>query len=227
MRYVTFSFDDGFLGSTIKTAAIFENFGLQAEFNVVASYALKGDPTTDNHAKFDFLNELQSRGHVIQPHGYNHTDKTQVAFNEAADLIDSCIDIFSENLEDFVARKSIFCFPYNASNKEVETYVSEKFRAFRTGYNKVINAIPNRNTKMIFGDSWPDVEGQIDRSIQVLLNMENGWLVYNTHGLDGEGWEPISSDFLEKTLARLQIYQDVKILPMVKVLEENENAQPL
>lgn len=224
MRYLTFSFDDGFLDSTTKTAAIFENFSLRAEFNVVASFSFKDDHTTNNHAKFDFLNELQSRGHIIQPHGYNHTDKTKVAFNEATDLIDKCIDIFSENLDGFVAIKSIFCFPYNASNEEVEQYVSGKFRAFRTGYDKVINDIPSRKTKMIFGDSWPNVEEQIDRSIQELLKMENGWLVYNTHGIDGEGWEPISSEYLEKTLVRLQTYNDIKILPRIKVLEENENA---
>lgn len=224
MRYITFSFDDGFLDSTTKTAAIYERYGLQAEFNVVASSSLKSDHTNSNHAKFDFLNELQSRGHIIQPHGYNHTDKTKVAINEAADLIDKCIEIFSENLDGFVAKSSIFCFPYNASNNEIEKYVSGKFRAFRTGYDKVINAVPNRNTKMIFGDGWPNVEEKIDRSIQELLKLENGWLVYNTHGLDGEGWEPISSEFLKKTLARLITYKYVKILPMIKVLEENENA---
>ena len=223
MRYVTFSFDDGFRASTIKTADIFEAFGLRAEFNVVATFSLGiGDRgETREYADFELLNALQARGHIVQPHGYNHTNKTQVDFADARALIDKCIELFSENLSGFLASRSIFIFPYNASHEKIEQYVAGKFRAFRTGYDRVINTLPHGNTKMIYGDSWPNAEAQIDRSIQTLLDMEDGWLVYNTHGLDGGGWEPISSTFLEKTLARLQSYADVKILPMVKVLEEN------
>ncbi len=226
MRYVTFSFDDGFRDSTIKTAKIFESFGLKAEFNVVASFALGlgGQQEASEYAHFELLNALQARGHVVQPHGYDHTNKTQVDFADATALIDRCIELFSENLSGFTASRSIFVFPYNASNEKIENYVAGKFRAFRTGYNRVINALPDGDTKMIYGDSWPNAEAQIDRSIQTLLNMEDGWLVYNTHGLDGEGWEPISSAYLERTLARLQSYPDVKILPIVEVLQENPNA---
>ncbi len=49
--------------------------------------------------------------------------------------------------------------------------------------------------------------------------MENG-LVYNMHGLDG--WEPITSTYLSNTLKRLLKHSDVKILPMIKVLEGME-----
>lgn len=42
MKYVTFSFDDGFLASTIETARIFESFGLRVEFNVTAAFAAIG-----------------------------------------------------------------------------------------------------------------------------------------------------------------------------------------
>jgi hypothetical protein len=35
--YLTLSWDDGFLESSLKTAEIFEKYGLRAEFNVVAT----------------------------------------------------------------------------------------------------------------------------------------------------------------------------------------------
>ena len=74
MRYVTFSFDDGFLASTIKTARIFESFGLRAEFNMTAAFAAFGASAAIDHddlgvdyADFMLLNQLQERGQVIQP----------------------------------------------------------------------------------------------------------------------------------------------------------------
>ena len=226
MRYISFSFDDGFLASTIKTARIYESFGLKAEFNVTATFASGRIERTDSvvgegeYAGFDMLNELQERGHVIQPHGYNHTDKTKVGLLEATDLVARCIDVFRQRLQGFEPARTVFCFPYNYSNKAIENHVESLFRAFRTGYDRVINPIPDRSTKMIYGDSWPDVEAKIDRSITQLLAMESGWLVYNTHGLDGEGWEPISSEYLQRTLERLLRHEDVRILPIVSVLDE-------
>jgi peptidoglycan/xylan/chitin deacetylase (PgdA/CDA1 family) len=85
MKYMTFSFDDGYLVSTLKTAQIYESFGLRAEFNVTAAFAAFGLERCPGktagegvYASFDILNDLQKRGHVIQPHGYNHTDKAAV-----------------------------------------------------------------------------------------------------------------------------------------------------
>jgi len=86
MYYITFSFDDGFEKSSLKTAEIFESFGLRAEFNVIATAHLKKEKV---HGAFSLWNELQSRGHIIQPHGYNHTDKTSVPFEKATDLINA------------------------------------------------------------------------------------------------------------------------------------------
>jgi len=37
MKFITFSFDDGFYDSTIKTAKIFESFRLISEFKVIAT----------------------------------------------------------------------------------------------------------------------------------------------------------------------------------------------
>ena len=76
------------------------------------------------------------------------------------------------------------------------------------------------NTKLIYGDSWPEVEQKIDRSIAELLSIEDGWLVYNTHGLDGEGWESVSSKYLSRTLESLLQHTDVRVLPMSVVLDE-------
>jgi peptidoglycan/xylan/chitin deacetylase (PgdA/CDA1 family) len=231
MRYVTFSFDDGFLASTMKTARIYESLGLRAEFNVTAAFAASGTSETaerlvgqGDFADFGLLNDLQERGHFIQPHGYNHTDMTKVGLAEAKDLVARCIDVFHHRLKGFEPTRAIFCFPYNRSNEAIERHVGSLFRAFRTGYDRVINPIPNKVTKMIFGDSWPRAEAWIDRSIAALLALDSRWLVYNAHGLDEEGWEPISSEYLRRTLKSLLQQSDLSVLPIASVLDEYRNG---
>src|SRR5687768_13663082 len=98
MRYLTLSFDDGFRASSVKTAQLLEQFGLRAEFNIVATNHQK---KPEVYGDWDLWNDLAARGHSIQPHGYSHTNKTQVGFGEARDLILRCLDLFGENLNGF------------------------------------------------------------------------------------------------------------------------------
>jgi hypothetical protein len=215
MRYLTLSWDDGIRESSIKTAAIYEKFGLRAEFNVVATNALAA--TSSPSGDFGLWNELQARGHVVQPHGLNHTNKAAVPFAEAKDLILKCLDIFSEKFDGFDAKLAIFNFPYNATTPQVEQWLPEVVRAFRTG-GPVINPLPKPNTVKLTNGGWADAEEQLDRCFAEFLPLAEGWMIYNTHGLDGEGWGPLRSDYLERFLEKVMRQKDVKILPARDVL---------
>jgi len=86
MYYLTLSWDDGFLKSSLKTAEIYERYGLRAEFNVIATAHLPDNALPANmqpgqrwgaaFGDFALRNDLQARGHVIQPHGYRHAHKS-------------------------------------------------------------------------------------------------------------------------------------------------------
>ncbi len=58
----------------------------------------------------------------------------------------------------------------------------------------------------------------MEDSLDKLLAQPEGWLIYNTHGLDGEGWGPLGSEYLERLLARLMQMDDLRILPARDVL---------
>ena len=58
----------------------------------------------------------------------------------------------------------------------------------------------------------------MDSEIEKLLAQDSGWLIYNTHGLDDEGWGPIRAAYLEKLLERLLAIDSVKIMPAAKAL---------
>jgi peptidoglycan/xylan/chitin deacetylase (PgdA/CDA1 family) len=219
MRYLTLSWDDGFLRSTLQTAEIFEKYDLRAEFNVMAA-----PPNAQKFGDFGLWNELQARGHVIQPHGYNHTNKASIPLAQAQALIRRCLDVFTECLDGFAARESIFNFPYNASTPELEAWLPSVVRAFRTGPGPALNPLPHPATTKLTTSGWEAAEAGLDTCLQEWLSAPEGWLIYNTHGLDGEGWGPVGSDYLDRLLARLVSMEDIRIMPARHMLQAVANA---
>ena len=214
-RFLTLSFDDGFRASSEKTAALFERFNLRAEFQIVATFGER-DPVT--HGDWALWNDLAARGHSIQPHGFNHTNKAEVGLTTARDLILRCLDAFDANLNDFDPARAIFAFPYNASTPEIEAWLATVVRAFRTGNGSPINPLPRPDTVRLLSDASEDAESMLDRYVDDLLAHDEGWLIYCAHGLDGEGWGPMRSDYLERLLDRLTQVPNLEILPARDVL---------
>jgi peptidoglycan/xylan/chitin deacetylase (PgdA/CDA1 family) len=217
---VTLSFDDGFRKSFARTAEIYEKHGLKACLNVIAtgheaSYAapgtyIGGSPRGD----FVLWNELKERGHEVMPHGYRHANLRQLPFDQAKDLIVRCLDIFERKLKGFDPKQAVFNFPYNASTAELEQWLPSQVKAFRTG-GGAVNSLPHAGQVKLTCTSFGpgNCEQAIDREIQRLLARESGWLIFNTHGLDNEGWGPIRSVYLEKLLERLATIESVAVLP--------------
>lgn len=220
---VTLSFDDGFKKSSIKTAEIYEKLGLSACINVVASAHMKDFRPPDYpevpRADFGLWNDLKARGHEIMPHGYRHANKRNLPIAEARDLILRCLDVFDQELRGFDRRRAVFNFPYNASTPVLEKWLPSQVLAFRTG-GGAINPLPHEGQSRLTCTSFGpgNCEAAIDREIERLLAQESGWLIFNTHGLDDEGWGPIRATYLERLLERLVAMDSVGILPAEKAL---------
>jgi peptidoglycan/xylan/chitin deacetylase (PgdA/CDA1 family) len=225
-HFITLSFDDGFKKSSIRTAEIFEKYNLSACINVIATAHLPGFVLPNEYhawpaGDFGLWNELKARGHEIMMHGYKHANKSKLSFEEGKDLILRCIDYFDKNLNGFVPEESVFNFPHNASTPELEKWLPSVVKAFRTG-GPAINALPHKGQSFLtcttFGPE--NIETHLDGEIEKLLQQPSGWLIYNTHGLDDEGWGPMSSTYLDKLLERLTAIKSVKIVPAGKALLE-------
>jgi peptidoglycan/xylan/chitin deacetylase (PgdA/CDA1 family) len=221
---VTIGFDDGFRKSSIRTAEIYEKYRLSACFNVIAT-ADRPDFVLPNEyhrwpvGNFGLWNELQDRGHEIMPHGYRHADLSQVQLSEAKQLILQCLDVFSKKLNGFDPKKAVFNFPYNASTPEIEAWLVGQVKAFRTS-GPAVNPLPHRGqSKLTCTSSGPDnIDAHLNGEVDKLLAQPAGWLIYNAHGLDAEGWGPLSASALDKLLARLVEIPSVGILPAGKAL---------
>jgi hypothetical protein len=223
VHVVTLSFDDGFEESSIRTAEIFERFGLAAELHVLARGHL-GEPSEEWHSRwrkgdFSLWNELAVRGHHVMPHGYRHADKSAVPLAEAKRLIEACLDVFRAELDGFDASRASFAFPYNRSSPEIEAWLATRVRAYRTGGVPVM-PLPQpgqqRVTCVSFGPGRAD--DHLTETIESFLAGPPGWLCYNLHGLDDEGWGPVGSDALAGVLQGL-VSLDVRVLPITAALD--------
>ena len=229
---VTLSFDDGFKKSFYKTAEIFEQFGMKACFNIIATGHLNqfnpvvsGKPDSGivgfEKGNFDDWNLLKERGHEVMAHTYNHVNLTTIPLAEAQALIDQCATYFETHLKGFRASQSVYNFAYNASNPELDAYALTKFLVVRTQGDSPVNSIPTVRKPVRIG-CWshgPDnCDAFFEESINAFLTSPGGWFVFNTHGLDDEGWGPMSSRYLTTLLARLSKMPSVEVLPAGRVV---------
>ena len=224
---LTLSFDDGFRRSSIITAQIFEAHKLSACINVIASGHLKDFATPDEYqagipkGDFQLWNQLQARGHEIMPHGYKHANKRQIPLAEAQDLIRRCLAMFSRELNGFDPRKAVFNFPYNASTPELDDWLRDLVMARRAAGGSPINPWPRASQFKLAtrGAGGPaNCEKKLDQEIASFLAGPSGWLIYNLHGLDAEGWAPIRAEYLDELLKRLTRIETLEILPAARAL---------
>ena len=216
---VSLSFDDGFRKSFTRTAKIHEDFGLKACLNVLAGPHRKGfntkDPWLASLGDFELWNELSARGHEVMPHSYMHANLGKLPLEEAQKLILQCLDIFDQELKGFDRKQSVFSFPYNSSNRALEAWLMTQVRAFRSG-GSWVNELPSPQVNRLSCTSWGprNCEHHLDTQLDKLLKRESGWLIYNLHGLDDEGWGPIRADYLARLLERLSAMDSVEVLPV-------------
>lgn len=232
LHIVSLSFDDGFRKSFLRIARIFERFSLSAGFNIIASAHVPGNRIRDDYLRqeqfgdFGVWNELQDRGHEIMPHGNEHEHLGSLSPEDARGSILRCIEIFSRELRGFDPKKSVFNFPYNQSTPELEEWLPSFFMGFRTAGGE-INPLPEQTTVRITTGGWGpgNSERHLDATVARLLSLPAGWMVYNLHGLDEEGWGPVRPAYLEKLLGRLREMDSVRLLPTARALLQSRGWQ--
>lgn len=225
---LTLSFDDGFKKSFYKIAELYEAHGLSACFNVIASGHLPNFKAVDDWilpelmGDFEDWNALQARGHEIMPHSWKHFNLARQPFKKATKLIDKCLDYFETHLEGYSNEKAVFNFPFNASTSKLEAYLLDRVRAVRTFGKGALNPIPlsNEPVRLQCATSGPTrIDNWVGSQVDSFLAGEGGWLILNVHGLDDEGWGPISTGYLEALLKRLVEVENLAILPAGMVLD--------
>lgn len=231
---LTLSFDDGFKKSFYKIAEIHEKFGLMACLNIIASaHITKNENLNEYHkypvGNFDDWNKLKSRGHEIMPHSWDHSNLKEVPLEKVKEDIERCISYFEKNLDGYKSSEAVYNFAYNASTPELVNFVLTKVRAVRTGgwdilgKDTMINPFPKNGNPVRLG-CWSfgpeNADKWVEQEVSKFLRGPKGWLILNLHGLDEEGWGPVSSVYLEKLLERLVKIDYLDVLPAGIVLDK-------
>jgi len=231
---LSLSFDDGFKKSFYKTADIHEEYGLKACLNIIASAHMSenGGPNEyhrDPVGNFNDWNALKQRGHEIMPHSWKHANLSQMHIGEAKELILKCLDYFEQNLDGFDTSKAVYNFAYNASTPELLDFILTKVRSARAGGWDILsntmkaNPFPKNGNPLRLG-CWsfgPDnADEWVESEVGSFLEGDGGWLILNLHGLDEEGWGPVSSAYLDKLLKRLVKIESLDVLPVGMSLEK-------
>ncbi len=225
---LTLSFDDGFKKSFYKVAKIYEEYDQSACFNVIASGHLPGFKQVDDYilpdlmGNFDDWNTLKARGHEVMPHSWKHLNLASQPVEKAKELIVQCLDYFSDHLEGYDNEASVFNFPYNSSTPELEEFVLSKVLALRS------RELPREEQTNVFRQGCrsmgpENIDHWVEEQVNSFLRTSGGWLILNVHGLDGEGWGPMSSDYLDRLIKRLSIIKTLDMLPTGKALLKHTN----
>jgi len=224
---VTLSFDDGFKKSFYEIADIHEKYDLSACLNVIASGHLKqfvspNDYHKDIRGDFDDWNALKRRGHEIMPHSWDHSHIARINLDEAKADIEKCLMYFEENLEGYKASEAVYNFAYNESTPELEQFALTKVRAIRTQGDTALNPIPASSFPVRLG-CWSfgpeNADKWVEEQVTGFLATTGGWLVLNLHGLDDEGWGPVTSKYLKDLLKRMVELDYLEVLPAGAVLK--------
>ena len=216
---LTLSYDDGFTKSFSLAADIAEEFGVKAQLNVIAQACTPGaySPADEYHnapvGTWDLWNALQARGHEIGPHSWSHRNHRDIPLAEAKEQIDKCLDAFAENLKGFKAADAVYNMPYNASSPAVEAYLDTRVRAVRTS-GPAINPYPTGKTRRLGNAAFGPGNGDtyLEGLVEEWLKAPAGWLVYNTHGFDEEGWGPVTPACVRRLYAKLLKLPHVRIV---------------
>lgn len=227
---LTLSFDDGFKNSFYKVADIYESHGLSACFNIIASGHLPSFKAVGQYilpkqmGSFDDWNTLKSRGHEVMPHSWQHLNLTEQPLNEAKALINRCLEYFEQNLDGYQSSEAVFNFPFNASTPELEQFAMSNVLAIRSHGDSAVEEIPQAQKayrKGCWSKGPENIDNWVEEQVNSFLDTPGGWMILNTHGLDEEGWGPMSSAYLTGLIARMAKVDKLEIMPTGAVLKRS------
>lgn len=201
-RAVSFCFDDGFRRSSEEVATLFSAHGVRACFCVLAAPHETADSYVRKFETGGWANwrALRAAGHEIAPHGWAHENLFDLSFAAATDSILRTWDAFASELPGFDPQESVFHPAYLRAPDELVAWLGTHALAARIAGADGINAWQASKRGGIvncvcFGPR--DVDVRMRDRVSSFLAGEGDWLVPVLHGIDDEGWGPISRTALQ------------------------------
>ena len=208
-------FDDGFLRTAETVRSVFEARRLAACFCVLAEPGAASDQALANErfGDWSFWRDAQSSGHEVAPHGWAHERLDGAPHVEVVSGLQRTLEHFAAELPGFCARESLFHAAYLSAPPQVRTWLQANTLGVRLslgggGMNRPEAARAAGLVDCVTFGPGP-ADGPALAAAERLIAGGPNWLVLVLHGLDGEGWGPITQIGLERLLDQLQ---DAKVV---------------
>jgi peptidoglycan/xylan/chitin deacetylase (PgdA/CDA1 family) len=186
----SYTFDDGYASST-KIATIFESAGLRATFYI--------NPGNVPSANWPVWKGLAAKGHEIGNHSMTHT--IVLAGSTVSDqTLDTEINGAQRLIEQQIGIKPLtFAFPWHQYDDRSLRVANQNHFSVR----KLDIGEPNYRFVYFDRDHTVDLAHALDDANKQLSDRvtAGGWMVAGGHGVDGDGWSPVTSKFLQDHLA--------------------------
>ncbi len=204
-RAVSFCFDDGFRRSAEVICDVFARRGLRACFAILAQPGRALDPYVRGADLGDwpFWRAVAAAGHEVAPHGLIHERYEDMSLADAQASVLSALDIMEAELPGFERRRSVFHVPYLSAPPALVEWLGSQSLGVRLALGG--NGL-NRWPALRSGGAVDSVCCGPDGVAEALSGRlrefarQDGWLVLVMHGVDGEGWRPVSRAALERLL---------------------------
>ena len=149
-----------------------------------------------DHGSLEDWRSIAKNGHDIGSHTFTHPD-TKYKGISREHLEQEC----SESLK-FIKQIDqshySLAFPYNRGT--LTSSIKKNYDSVRAGWGEPLhNSIEDTNLYHIKSWSPEDMNENGSKKIKKTIGNlpDNSWLVFNLHGLDGEGWQPWSAESLK------------------------------
>ena len=216
-RFVSITFDDGLVEGARKAVNVLTEFGTKATFYVVTGWIRPNhvrirDPWNSqrDHGSWSDWQAIEDDGHEIGSHTLSHINATGKKARFVPILLRRELRHSYNDLTRHLKTPPVsIAMPWNASTSFSERVGKKIYQALLVGRQEVrYNNLIMINWYHL--ESWPpDSNVSVDEICKTISGIpEHHWLILQFHGIDDEGWMPISS---------------AKLRAILKFIAESEN----
>jgi peptidoglycan/xylan/chitin deacetylase (PgdA/CDA1 family) len=204
-RLVSITFDDGFRSAAEAATPILERFCYAATFYLVTGWVKPERARISEaynvgrcHGDWPFWQNVSLRGHEIGSHGFSHMNARGKVAAVAPWLLTRDIRRSFEDIRRQVPHDEYtISMPWNASSAISQRAASAYFSGCVAGDSAVrYNNLSDLDRYSVQAWAPESSHAQEDYRIAIEGIPDRGWLVFQFHSFDQEGWEPITTSHL-------------------------------